>query len=91
MKLPDVNVLLYAANVDSPRLAPGWRPHSRTRAAWAVPGSYCWVLCAWERGEAFCEPMSIETALRFLNVWLSEPGARVLHPQIAMSNCWAAC
>ena len=54
MKLPDVNVLLYAANVDSPRLAPGWRPHSRTRAAWAVPGSYCWVLCAWERGEAFC-------------------------------------
>lgn len=24
--------------------------------------------------------MSIETALHFLNVWLSEPSARVLHP-----------
>jgi len=59
------------------------------------------VGCAWvvllgfvrvgTRRGILSEPMSIETALRFLNVWLSEPGARVLHPQIAMSNCWAAC
>jgi len=84
MKLPDVNVLLYAANADSPLqpAASAW-----LEAAFENPSGvgFAWVALlgfvrVGTRRGILSEPMSIETALRFLNVWLSEPGARVLHP-----------
>lgn len=84
MKLPDVNVLLYAANIDSP-LQPAASAWLET--AFENPGGvgFAWVVLlgfvrVGTRRGILSEPMSIETALRFVNVWLSEPGARVLHP-----------
>jgi toxin-antitoxin system PIN domain toxin len=84
VKLPDVNILLHAANPESPQ-----HPISR---AWleAALASTAGVAFAWvvilgflristKRG-AYPHPLAIENALRFVRTCLSSPTARIVHP-----------
>jgi toxin-antitoxin system PIN domain toxin len=84
VKLPDVNVLLYAANADSPR--------HRSALAWlerafASSGgvAFAWVaLLGFIRigttPGILTRPIVTETAFKFVRAWLSQPNARVVHP-----------
>lgn len=84
MKLPDVNVLLYAANADSPRYAVAleW-----LETALASPRgvAFAWVaLIGFVRistkSGIVARPITVELALRFVRTWLSQPNARIVHP-----------
>lgn len=84
MKLPDLNVLLYAANVDSPRheVALAW-----FESAFADPGgvAFAWVVLLGfirisTRSGALAQPLTTETAFRFARAWLSQPNARIVNP-----------
>lgn len=84
MKLPDVNVLVYSVNLDSPQQA--------AAAAWlkASFGSDEGVALTWPallgfvrlctRRGILAQPLSVEQALQTLNYWLSQPSARVIDP-----------
>ena len=84
MKLPDVNVLLFAANE-------ACLEHEQARrwleAAFAEPGGvgFAWVALlgfvrpATRRG-IFSKPISVEDALSVVQTWLADPRATVLHP-----------
>jgi uncharacterized protein len=84
MKLPDVNVLLFAANNASPE-------HKQARiwleSAFNEPGGagFAWVALlgfvrlATRRG-IFSKPLAVEDALSVVRAWLAEPQASVLHP-----------
>lgn len=84
MKMPDVNVLLYAINPDAPQ-------HSAARrwleTAYAEPAGigYAWVallgfLRISTRRGILPKPLSVEDALEFLDEWLAHPYARILNP-----------
>ncbi|MFH0340530.1 MAG: type II toxin-antitoxin system VapC family toxin [Chromatiales bacterium] len=84
MKLPDVNVLLFATNKAS-------REHQQARSwlesAFDAPGGVglAWVALlgfvrlATRRG-IFSKPLAVEDALSMVRAWLAEPRASVLHP-----------
>jgi uncharacterized protein len=84
MKLPDVNVLLCAANNASSE-------HKQARtwleSAFNEPGGvgFAWVALlgfirlATRRG-IFAKPLAVEDALSVVRAWLAEPQASVLHP-----------
>ncbi len=84
MKLPDVNVLLFAANKASPE-------HERARtwleSAFNEPGGVglAWVALlgfvrlATRRG-IFSKPLAVEDALSVVRAWLADGRATVLHP-----------
>lgn len=84
MKTPDVNLLLYAVNADSPQqaVAAGW-----LERAYAGPGGigFAWVALlgfvriATRRG-IFPNPLSLDEALGQVDAWLHHPRARLLHP-----------
>lgn len=84
MKLPDVNVLLFAANqgCDEHETARTWM-----ESAFEEPGgvAFAWVALlgfirlATRRG-IFAKPLAIDEALSVVRTWLDEPRARVLHP-----------
>lgn len=84
MKLPDLNVLLHAVNRASPDHAEArdWLEHAFNAPAGA---GLSWVALlgfirlATRRG-ILAKPMVVEDALATVRVWLSAPGARVLHP-----------
>ncbi len=84
MKLPDLNVLLHAANGASD-------DHAKARAwlegAFNAPAGVglSWVALlgfirlATRRG-IFAKPLPVEDALATVRDWLAAPAARVLHP-----------
>jgi uncharacterized protein len=84
MKLPDVNVLLFATNEGSAEhdVARSW-----LEAAFEEPGGvgFAWVALlgfmrlATRRG-IFTKPLAVEDALSVVRVWIDEPRANVLHP-----------
>lgn len=86
MKLPDVNVLLYAIDEDSPR-------HAQARA-WleqAMSGTET-IGLAWlvllavvrlsTRAVVFREPLTTPEALALIEGWLAQPNVRILHPTV---------
>lgn len=84
MKLPDVNVLLFAANRAS---AEHERARSWLGSAFNEPGGLglSWVALlgflrlATRRG-IFAKPLAVEEALSVVDAWLSDPQGMVLHP-----------
>jgi toxin-antitoxin system PIN domain toxin len=84
VKLPDVNVLLFAANKASVEHE---KARSWLESAFNEPGGVglTWVALlgflrlATRRG-IFSKPLGVEDALSVLRSWLAEPRASVLHP-----------
>ena len=84
MRTPDVNVLLYAVNGDSPQhdTARTWIEASFSRPAGV---GFCWpallgfLRLATRRG-IIARPLSIDEALGVVDTWLHHPGARLLNP-----------
>ena len=84
MKLPDVNLFLYAYNADS--------PHQEAAASWLeetlsgteTVGVSWLVLLAFLRlstsPQVFSSPMSVLEALDIVDSWLRQPCATVVHP-----------
>ena len=84
MILPDVNILVFAHNVDSPH-------HTVVRAWWAdaLSGSELvalpWVTLlgfiriATNRA-AFQQPLPVDEALERVESWLAQPNVRIVHP-----------
>ena len=84
MKLPDVNLLLYAVDETSPRHAP-----ARAWLEEALSGSetvaFTWsVLIAFVRlvtqPRVFESPLAAGEALDLVDSWLAQPCATVVHP-----------
>lgn len=84
MKIPDVNVLLYALNTSSPH-------HDRARTwledalSGAEPVGFSWsVLLAFlrlsTRGQIFENPLPPNEAFDIVESWLAQPSAVVLEP-----------
>ena len=84
MKLPDVNVLLYAANTAS---AEHQEARAWLEAAFNEPGGVglAWVALlgfvrlATRRG-ILSKPLAVEDALSVVRAWLAQPQASVLNP-----------
>lgn len=84
MKLPDVNLLLYAVDAEA-------QPHERARA-WleeALSGTeavgFAWaVLLGFARlstnPRIYEDPLSLDEALGFIDGWLAQPVATVVEP-----------
>jgi hypothetical protein len=84
MKLPDVNVLLHAANAVA-------REHGRARkwleAAFSAPAGVglTWmslvgfIRISTRRG-IFANPLSVEDAMAAVHDWCKAPGAQILNP-----------
>lgn len=84
MKTPDVNLLLYAANADS--------PHQREAADWleqafAEPAGigFAWVallgfIRLTTRPGIFAHPLALDDALGLVDDWLAHPHSRILNP-----------
>jgi toxin-antitoxin system PIN domain toxin len=84
VKLPDVNLLLYAIDEGSPRHEPAreWLEGilSGTEAvafAWAVLLGFVRVST---NAAAFEQPLEAEEALNYVDGWLAQPVATVLQP-----------
>lgn len=84
MKTPDVNLLLYAVNADSPQqsVAASW-----LEQAYAEPGGigFAWVallgfLRLTTKPGIFAHPLALEDALGLVDDWLNHPNARILNP-----------
>ena len=84
MKLPDTNVLVYAANLAAPQHAAALR---WLKGAFDAPQG---VALTWMALLGFVRltthpailssPLAVEDALRAINQWLTEPAAQVVHP-----------
>lgn len=84
MRTPDVNVLLYAVNADSPRhdSARGWIEASFSRAqgiGFAWPALLGFLRLSTRHG-IFAQPLAIDDALGVVDAWLQHPAARVIAP-----------
>ena len=84
MKLPDLNVLLYATNADSEQ-----HDNARTwlESAFRQPPGvgFAWVallgfIRLTTRSGIMSQPLSVEDALSVVQNWLSHPAAHVLSP-----------
>lgn len=81
MKLPDVNVLLYAKNADAP-------DHGRGRAwledalSGVEPVAFAWVvLLGFVRiATRMPSPLTVAEALDTIDEWLERPNAEIVHP-----------
>lgn len=84
MKMPDVNVLLYAANGDSPQhdAARGWIEDAFARPAGVAFGwpALLGFLRLATRSGIFAKPLGVEDALGVVDAWLQHPRARVIVP-----------
>lgn len=83
MKTPDVNVLIYAVNIDAPQHARArrWIEDAYSNAAGI---GFAWVallgfLRLATRPGILQHPLPIEHALAVLDDWLAHPRARILH------------
>lgn len=84
MRLPDVNVLVYAINPDALQhvaarrwLESSYHDPAGVGFAWAAVTAFLRVTTL--RG-ILAKPLSIGDALRFTDEWLSHPRARVIGP-----------
>ncbi|MFN9209530.1 MAG: type II toxin-antitoxin system VapC family toxin [Betaproteobacteria bacterium] len=84
MKLADVNVLLYAANADSPSHA---RAYAWLDQSLAAPAgvAFSWMALLGfvrlaTRPGIFPRPLPVATAFDFVRAWLSHPHARIVNP-----------
>ncbi|MFO1351708.1 MAG: type II toxin-antitoxin system VapC family toxin [Gammaproteobacteria bacterium] len=84
MKLPDVNVLLFATNTASAEheqartwLESAFNASGGVGLAWVALLGF--VRLATRRG-IFAQPLTVEDALSVVRAWLAEPQASVLHP-----------
>jgi toxin-antitoxin system PIN domain toxin len=84
MKTPDVNLLLYAVNADSPQheAARSWL---ESAFAGASGIAFCWpalvgFLRLSTRSGIFSQPLTLDHALELLHAWLDHPAARVISP-----------
>jgi uncharacterized protein len=84
MKLPDVNVLLHAANLQSPAHAVAKRA---MEAAYAAPQGvgYAWVtllgfIRLTTRQGILSAPLSVEQSLHTVDTLLAHPHARIVQP-----------
>ncbi len=84
MKTPDVNLLLYAVNADSPqhKAARGW-----LESAFASTGGvgFCWPALVGfvrlsTRSGIFGQPLTLDEAFELVDAWLGHPAARVIAP-----------
>jgi uncharacterized protein len=84
MRTPDVNLLLYAVNADSPqhRVARTWIEEAFARASgigFAWPALLGFLRLATRRG-IFTRPLALDDALGVVDAWLHHPAARVIAP-----------
>jgi toxin-antitoxin system PIN domain toxin len=84
VRTPDVNVLLYAVNGDSPQHAAArdWIEQAFGRTgglAFTWPALVGFVRLATRSG-IFAKPMAVEDALTVVDVWLDHPRAHVIAP-----------
>ena len=84
MKLPDVNLLLYAADETSPRHLPARRWVEATLSD-SETVAFAWtVLLAFvrlsTRAAIFEHPLDVEQALDIVDGWLDQPCATIIHP-----------
>jgi len=84
MRIPDVNVLLYAVNSDSAqhKAATSWLAESFARPQGIGFGwmALLGFLRLSTRSGIFARPLGIEQALSVVDVWLSQPTASILNP-----------
>ena len=84
MKLPDVNLLLYALDETSPH-HPRARPWLEALLSGTEPAGFAWVvLLAFvrlsTRSQLFARPLAPAEAFAVVEGWLAQPCALVLHP-----------
>jgi toxin-antitoxin system PIN domain toxin len=84
VKLPDLNVLLYAIDEASP-LHPLAREWLELSLSGTEEVAFAWlVLLGFLRlatnASVFEEPLTVEEALEVMAGWLAQPVARVVHP-----------
>ena len=84
MKIPDLNVLLYAVDESAPRHAPA-RIWLERQLSGSETFAFAWiVLLAFVRlvtnPRVFGAPLDVEEALDLVDSWLEQPNAVVLHP-----------
>jgi toxin-antitoxin system PIN domain toxin len=84
MKTPDVNLLLYAVNADSPqhKVALGWL---EAAFAGASGVAFCWpalvgFLRLSTRSGIFGQPLTLDQALELVHAWLDHPAAHLISP-----------
>jgi hypothetical protein len=84
VKLPDVNLLLYAIDEDSPRHAParawaeGLFGGTETVAlAWAVILAFVRLTT---KPQVMARPFTVDEALDVVDAWLARPNVVVVHP-----------
>jgi uncharacterized protein len=82
VRTPDVNVLMYAVNGDSPQhdAARGWIEDAFARPAGIA---FAWpalvgFLRLGTRSGIFAKPLGVEDALGVVDAWLQHPRARVI-------------
>lgn len=84
MKLPDVNLLLYALDDASPRHEPS-RTWLETALSGTEPVGFAWqVLLAFlrlsTRGQIFAAPLQPDEAFDIIDGWLAQPCALIVQP-----------
>jgi toxin-antitoxin system PIN domain toxin len=84
MILPDVNLLIYAANADAP-MHRGARAWLENTLSGHEPVGLCWaVLLAFvrltTRPGLFRTPLPPDAAFAAIAEWLEQPGVQILHP-----------
>lgn len=84
MRMPDVNVLVYAINPDARQhtaarrwLEDAYRSAAGVGFAWATLTGF--IRVSTRRG-ILAKPLSIEDAVQFASEWLSHPRAQILAP-----------
>lgn len=84
MRLPDVNLLLYAVDETSPRFEPAHRwveqlfgGQETVALAWSVALGFVRLST---RGQIMAAPFSVEEALDVVDGWLDRPNVVVVHP-----------
>jgi toxin-antitoxin system PIN domain toxin len=84
LKIPDVNILLYAINENSPHFA-RLKPWLESLIAGEEPVGFAWLallgfLRLSTRGQIVANPFTPEEAMAVIEGWLAQPNARILHP-----------
>ncbi len=84
MRVPDINILIYAINQDTPyhKQAKAWLEQSLSGSE---PVGLTWIVILGflrivTHGSIMPHPLSAETALELINSWLRQPVVRILQP-----------
>jgi len=84
VKLPDVNLLLYAIDESSPRFEPAhtwveglFGGRETVALAWAVTLAFVRLTT---KPQVMTSPLSVDEALDIVDGWLARPNVTVIHP-----------